>query len=193
MWSEENKLAIGCGSGIIHLWKVRSQPRGSKTWKKWTRWAKTSGGGDDQTDRSIQLEGHSRSVNSLALNQNQTLLASGSSDEKVIVWKLHKNSPLHTLTVDSPVEEVKFSPSEAHPLASIDLRGEVRLWEAVTGVCVQVVQCENYLLGSNRCDKNYMNFSPNGRFLMCRGVQVKMFIEHCSKWKRGRCRCRMLL
>ena len=114
-------------------------------------------------------------MNSLALNQNQTLLASGSSDEKVIVWKLHKNSPLQTLTVDSPVEEVKFSPSEAHLLASIDLRGEVRLWEAVSGVCVQVVKCENYLLGSNRYDKNYMNFSPNGRFLMCRGVQVKVF------------------
>ena len=52
---------------------------------------------------------------------------------------------------------------------------EVRLWDARDGNCLHVLQCEIDGLRSYSFEENFINFSPNGQLLACRGAEVKVF------------------
>ena len=97
----------------------------------------------------------------------------------MIVQKLDLPSShtlLHTLTGHkSSVKEVKFSPSEAHILATWDNSWEVRLWDALAGNCLHIFQCDKDRMSTFRYEENYINFSPDGKLLACRGSEVKVF------------------
>ena len=140
------------------------------TW--WTSWTKPRQG-------RIDLKGHSYAVNSLDYQPESTLLASGSFDKKVIVQKLDSPSspaPLHTLTGHKwSIEEVKFSPSEVHILATWDYSREVRLWDALAGNCLHLFQCDKDGMSSYFWEENNIHFSSDGKLLACRGSEVKVF------------------
>ena len=72
----------------------------------------------------------------------------------------------------SSVYEVKFSPSEAHILATWDNSGEVRLWDALAGNCLHLFQSDNS--GMSIGEENNINFSPDGKLLACKGSEVKV-------------------
>jgi WD40 repeat protein len=152
----QNTIISGCHDGWIQQWSV------------------------DQAEADLDLKGHSDRVLSLDFQPSSKLLSSGSSDKNVIVQKLDSPSspaPLHTLTGHkSPVEEVKFSPSEAHILATWDGSGEVRLWDALAGNCLHLFQCgKGWRPFPYQWEENFINFSPDGKLLACRGSEVKLF------------------
>ena len=51
----------------------------------------------------------------------------------------------------------------------------MRLWDALAGNCLHVFQCERDGLHSYAFEENFINFSPNGQMLACRGAEVKVF------------------
>ena len=134
--------------------------------------------GLDSDEATLDIQGHRVQVNSLDYEPSSALLASGSSDQTVIVQKVNFTStpaPLHTLTGHiSDVYEVKFSPSDPHILATCDIGGEVRLWDAHSGNCIHIFQ--NGFCGALYLSReNYINFSPDGKLLACCGNEVKVF------------------
>ena len=148
-------MIIGCLDGRIQQWRV------------------------DQDETSLNLKGHSDEVGSLDFQPALALLASGSFDQNVIVQKLDSPSspaPLHTLTGHkADVFEVKFSPSEAHILATWDDNWEVRLWDAVAGNYLHLFQCDKDGMSSYVHEENHIHFSPDGKLLACIGSEVKVF------------------
>ena len=118
-------------------------------------------------------------MRSLDYQPESTLLASGSADKNVIVQKLDSPSspaPLHTLTGHkSYIREVKFSPSEAHILATCDWSREVRLWDALAGNCLHLFHCDKDGMSTFYWEENHINFSPDGKLFACRGSKVKVF------------------
>ncbi len=76
------------------------------------------------------LNGHSRSVTSVAWNNDGTKLVSGSYDSTVRIWSVGSTGTFECqspLTVDSPVYSVAFSP-DGTKLASGSLDKTVRIW-----------------------------------------------------------------
>lgn len=88
------------------------------------------------------LEGHTRAVNTLLLND--TILWSGSSDKTIKIWDLGTSTCAKTMTIGNPdgighcdlISCMCLIPAmngqEAY-VASGDCKGEVRLWSAVNG------------------------------------------------------------
>ena len=100
----------------------------------------------------------------------------------MIVQSPSSPAPLHTLTGHkSSFYEVKFSPSEAHILATWDKSGEMRLWDALAGNCLHLFQSDNGMMGAYCGEENYINFSPDGKLLACRGSEVKVL--RVATWK----------
>ena len=96
----------------------------------------------------------------------------------MVVQKLNSTAShtlLHTLTGHKNwVYVVKFSPSEAHILATWDLNREVRLWDALAGNCLHLFQSDNSGMRTYGFEENFINFSPDGKLLACRSSEVKV-------------------
>ncbi|MEG4005324.1 AAA-like domain-containing protein [Microcoleus sp. Pol1C5] len=74
------------------------------------------------------LEGHSNSVNSVALSPDGKTLASASSDNTIKLWHLESQKPIATLTGHSnSVNSVAFSP-DGKTLASASSDNTIKLW-----------------------------------------------------------------
>ena len=152
LWRDVENIISGCSNGIIQQWRI------------------------DQAYTLFTLKGDSLTLMSLSFQPDSNLLASCSWG--VILWKLDSPSPtlLHTLTGHkSPIYQVKFSPSQSHLLATWDTSWEVRLWDALAGNCLHLFQCKQDGLEVSRFEENYIDFSPNGQLLACRGAEVKVF------------------
>jgi WD40 repeat protein len=70
-------------------------------------------------------------VNCLALNPDDTQLASGNESGVVRVWQLNTGKVVHELNGDSAVLRVAFSP-DGHRIASAGRNGTVRIWDLST-------------------------------------------------------------
>ncbi len=79
------------------------------------------------------LEGHREPVSSLAFSPQGQILASGSYDSTVRLWRVPDGTPLHTLEGHTgSVHAVAFSP-DGTLLASGSEDGTVRLWGVAGG------------------------------------------------------------
>ena len=73
-----------------------------------------------------------------------SFLLASSSNTNVAVWRLDPLSNPNILNNlmgnKAIVEEVKFSPTQVHLLASVDMSKEVRLWDTLVGNSLHIFQ-----------------------------------------------------
>ncbi|OAQ62527.1 g-protein beta wd-40 repeats containing [Purpureocillium lilacinum] len=86
------------------------------------------------------LEGHDHGVTSVAFSPDSALVASGSNDQTIRLWRVATGECVRTLKGhDSWVSSVAFSPDSAL-VASGSYDGTIRLWRVATGECVQTLK-----------------------------------------------------
>jgi len=106
----------------------------------------------------VALEGHTSSVKSLDFSPDGDLIASGSNDNTLRLWRVDDTSLLRTMGGHPfPVLAVKFTPNGAN-LATSSSDGLVRLWQVSNG------RLNNTLRGhAGRVNK--LDISSDGKFL----------------------------
>ncbi len=78
------------------------------------------------------LSGHYGSVSSLCFSPDGSLLASGSYDSMVILWKIDDGSVVHHLNHEDRVAAVDFSP-DGRIVVSAGNDQAIKLWDVATG------------------------------------------------------------
>ncbi len=142
-FSPDGKLLAGSANQSVQLWDV-------------------------QSGALVQsLNGYSDRVFSVAFSPDGQLLATGSEDQWVRIWDLRTGTLRHQLSGHTDeVRSVAFAPqaqnSQRLTLASASYDGSVRLWDAVSGECAQVLK------GSTKLRS--VAFSPDGKTLATGGA-----------------------
>ncbi|WPJ67032.1 hypothetical protein SMAC4_14111 [Sordaria macrospora] len=104
------------------------------------------------------LEGHSRSVRSVAFSPDGQRLASGSVDNTIKIWDPASGSCLQTLEGHSQyVDSVAFSP-DGQRLASGSGDDTIKIWDTASGSCLQTLEGHSKTVRS-------VAFSPDGQRL----------------------------
>ncbi|KAM0168541.1 hypothetical protein ACHAPF_010881 [Botrytis cinerea] len=104
------------------------------------------------------LEGHSRSVFSVAFSPDGKIVASGSSDNTIRLWDTATGESLQTLEGHSDwVRSVAFS-SNGKTLASGSDDNTIRLWDTATGESLQTLEGHSGYFFS-------VAFSPDGKIV----------------------------
>jgi WD40 repeat protein len=111
------------------------------------------------TGKCVQtFEGHTHQVWSIAFSPNGQLLASGSEDQSMKIWDVHRRQCIHTLQAHtSQVWAVAFSP-DGRKVASGSGDQTVKIWDVQTGQCLHTLQGHTNSVHS-------IAFSANGRTL----------------------------
>ena len=120
----------------------------------------------EQKPRLVVQDGHSSSVNSLTLSQDNKLLASISIDNTIRLWEIRTGKLLRTFRLSGrgPNKEfevgylqIAFSPNGKF-LASGDYDNFVKVWNIENGE-------EVYRLEGHTTTVSCVAFSPDGKFL----------------------------
>ncbi len=142
-FSPDGKLLAGSANQSVQLWDV-------------------------QSGALVQsLTGYSDRVFSVAFSPDGQLLATGSEDQRVRIWEWRTGKLRHQLSGHTDeVRSVAFAPHAQNrqqlTLASASYDGNVRLWDAVSGECTQVLK------GSTKLRS--VAFSPDGKTLASGGA-----------------------
>ncbi|OAQ60074.1 vegetative incompatibility protein HET-E-1 [Purpureocillium lilacinum] len=104
-------------------------------------WISTQPKVNDDWGNCIQtLEGHHRSVISVAFAHDSALVASGSDDRTIRLWRTATGECIRTLEGhDSMVKSVAFSHDSALVVSGA-WDQTVRIWRTVTGECIQTLE-----------------------------------------------------
>jgi len=77
------------------------------------------------------LNGHVDDVDTVAISPNGLLVASGSADKTIKLWKLHTGQELRTIQDTDWLKSVAFSP-DGQTLASGNNDGTIKIWQLDT-------------------------------------------------------------
>ena len=165
-FSPDGKLLAGSANQSVHLWEVQS----------------------GTLVRS--LNGYSDRVFSVAFSPDGQLLATGSEDRWVRIWEWRTGTLRHQLGGHTDeVRSVAFSTHYQHcqqlTLASASYDGTVRLWDAVSGECDQVLK------GSTKLRS--VAFSPDGKTLASGGAAGYLHLWQvkpggAKRWQKFSCK-----
>jgi len=113
---------------------------------------------NSQSCDRIVLTGHTERISSVAISPNDEIVASGSWDDTIILWRAFDGAMLHHLRGHSEsVFSIAFSP-DSSTLASCDAVGQVILWDVESGEKLNAFQAhETYTRG--------IAISPEGKYL----------------------------
>ncbi|MBW4657096.1 MAG: caspase family protein [Drouetiella hepatica Uher 2000/2452] len=116
----------------------------------------------EATQEQNRLEGHTQSVNSLSVSPDGQMIASGSDDTTVRLWRLDGTS-LGTWQTSGRVRAVEFSP-DGQTVVTASLEGEtsaIALWNVADGKVRLRIDVPDQI--------SSLVFSPNGAFLAAGG------------------------
>lgn len=106
----------------------------------------------------LTLEGHTKTVVSVAFSHDGRLLASGSLDRTVKIWDVSTGGCLHTLLGhDHHVSILAFSPKN-YNLATGSYDKTIKIWDADNGALIRTLRCHR----STICA---LTFSKNGKLM----------------------------
>lgn len=92
-----------------------------------------------EIELSVQT-GHSSAINTIAFSPGDDLIASGGSDNKIILWDFLTNKQADVLLGHSAsVTDLVFHPKE-NILFSVSLDSTLKIWDLVSGNCIQTVE-----------------------------------------------------
>ena len=101
------------------------------------------------------LNGHSKTVNSVAYSPDGTKIVSGSDDETIKIWDANKGEHLQTLRGHADyVNSVAYSP-DGTKIISGSLDKTIKIWDANYGVCLQTLEGHSETVRS-------VAYSPDG-------------------------------
>ncbi|KAH9216225.1 putative WD-repeat protein, partial [Leptodontidium sp. 2 PMI_412] len=143
----------------------------------------------DQWDAAlVTLEGHQRSVNSLAFSSDGKRLVSGSCDGVIKLWDSDSGELRTTIEAHSDsdgirpwfkghfpnsVNSVVFSPDDKR-IASCSENGTVKIWDADSGKLWAMFKVRGYAA-------NDVAFSPDGNLLALGSSEVELWdVESCK-------------
>ncbi|MGK7941114.1 MAG: protein kinase [Crocosphaera sp.] len=109
-----------------------------------------------------QLQGHSKKIRDIALNEDGSLLLSGSQDETLILWETKTGEKRHELSEPMGWVTAVAISDDNQFLASGSQDGTVRIWGAISG---QEWQC----LEGHQLAIECLEFSPNSQLLASGG------------------------
>ncbi|RRR73978.1 MAG: NACHT domain-containing protein [Candidatus Viridilinea halotolerans] len=119
------------------------------------------------------LRGHQEWIQALAFSADGTLLASGSDDETIRLWRLPAGTPHATLRGHHGwVQAVAFSPG-GRQLFSSSADWSVRCWDVASGACLHTITSHRHHVWT-------LAVSPDGRWLASGGADGEIQL-----WDRG--------
>ncbi len=131
-----------------------------------------SGGGDGirlwdtrKGELAGEFDGHEDTISALSVSSNGQLFASAADDDKVFLWSINDNQPLHAFVCRAP-GAVSFDP-EGEKLAAGG--AGISLWDVSTGVD---------MLGSfgHRLSARAVRFLKDNRTVASAGLQREVFL-----------------
>ncbi|KAF3916575.1 hypothetical protein ABW20_dc0102832 [Dactylellina cionopaga] len=142
----QNSVVGGISSHTIPSW-VRNVPKAPEYWSA----------------NVETLEGHKRSVNSVAFSPDGSVLASASNDSKIILWSTASMTMLRVIrTKQATADCIAFSPADGKILASVSLEYKISIWEAKLGTLLRVLE-------GHKAHVEFIRFSSDGKRLASGG------------------------
>ena len=86
------------------------------------------------------MEGHSSTVNSVAIRPDNTKIVSGSSDNTIKVWDLESGRLLNTLNLSSYVNSVAITSDNSKIVSSGSADKIIKVWDLNTGKLLNTVE-----------------------------------------------------
>ncbi len=124
---------------------------------------------------SMSLSGHKAQVNTVIFSPTKRLLASGSDDNDVIIWKMATKEALSTLSGHKwHISSVSWSYDERY-LISTSIGGETILWDAKSGA--EITRFQNKITDARSAD-----ISPNLKYIAVAG-KISSFTKGAELYK----------
>ncbi|MTJ14090.1 protein kinase [Anabaena sp. UHCC 0187] len=103
----------------------------------------------------ISLEGHSQSVNAVAITANGKILVSGSDDQTIKIWNLQTNQLIHTLKGHTDAIHSLAISADNKTLVSGSDDQTIKIWDLTTGKLIRTLIGHKYWVRS-------VDISPDG-------------------------------
>ncbi len=174
-WNLKGELLDAQRGPTTYIWSVAVKPDSSQ-WVAGS-FEKNIRMFDYKSGKLTNLTGHAKSALSVAYSPDGKLMASGSLDEKILIWNAENYKVVDTLTGHGGnIFCVTFS-SDGRYLASASNDNTIRLWEVSSGKLLRTFQGHTAGVFS-------VAFSPDGTYLISGSVDTNIIVWEISNGEK---------